>query len=892
MPGFGDGPFGHEPFGKWPWSRQVLFDFLPSLYRDQDANNGGVLETWTESLRYSFDIFSEKIADWRTLRDPLTVRTQYNETATIRLGPIEIPDTPILQRGVDGAISALRIFSSPTARFRQEDAGRQLILSNSGVPVNNRIFKISAIVGTTSVRCDPPLVVDPGPISWAVQDNPVLPAGVLAIETRGGDVSKINPGWTLFDGFSQFQVYARQQFFPVTGQTKTLTEREGVAGIVLSDGRFQAEVSFLQKDVGKPFTVSGSSQSFNNGKYEIYFVDPATPSILQFHIPLTIPGADANGGVVYTLQLGQANVQVQHTYSGTSQPLFVQVSGNTITVNLQTNLSGTPVSTATQVAAALNASVMASALIAATFTGTGASLVGVTTYQTVLGARLLLDPGPLVWALLPFPQLQIYAAAPPAGIVEQEGVDAQVTATFTIKASTGKFSSSDIGKSLILRGSLLGNTGTYSISSFVNVNEVGVTPTPPAAESSLTWEARTRSAIGDLTQATVSATSLIQYLAQDFGIEVDQQESEARQRSWVENVTQWIDLKGLEKAYKVIGAISGFNVTISALYRIGNALANTAIPSTDVYIVGESDTGRHGIDGYLTLVGGQVRFSSPSAIFKISDVGLSVQAKNCSNLSNDKVYTIGAFISPTTVEFIPTDTAVTPDYGIAGTLLPFAPLIQWEVCRIYTDLPPSRPLFDDVNVELMQYIVGTNNFLVDTYCWDPVLITSFPVSIFSATPAVSSGVPINVQLLVDGVTLAGPIYTSCGVIGAVGRWRLTDLSGNVFYVETVPTQVLAGPPPRHTFQIFSSVVPTLGAATLEYFCEPQESCDYCKSSNVLAIIEEGTILEESGVHIEKVLERVVTRLENEVKPAHVRLILIFRRTLSASLSLTATVTTP
>ena len=87
MSGFGSGPFGREPFGEWKWSKRVLFEYIPEVYRESDAAQDGLLETFSESLRPSFDELRHQIRDMDTLRDPLTVRTQYSETKTIRLGP-------------------------------------------------------------------------------------------------------------------------------------------------------------------------------------------------------------------------------------------------------------------------------------------------------------------------------------------------------------------------------------------------------------------------------------------------------------------------------------------------------------------------------------------------------------------------------------------------------------------------------------------------------------------------------------------------------------------------------------------------------------------------------------------------------------------------------------
>ena len=87
--------------------------------------------------------------------------------------------------------------------------------------------------------------------------------------------------------------------------------------------------------------------------------------------------------------------------SANSQSLFVRVNGYDIVVHLATNSGGTIISTATLVAAAINAHAAASALVVATVEGSGAGVVnalakdsligGVTCTQGVYMRSLMLD---------------------------------------------------------------------------------------------------------------------------------------------------------------------------------------------------------------------------------------------------------------------------------------------------------------------------------------------------------------------------------------------------------------------------------------------------------------------------------------------------------------------
>ena len=115
---------------------------------------------------------------------------------------------------------------------------------------------------------------------------------------------------------------------------------------------------------------------------------------------------------------------------------------------------------------------------------------------------------------------------------------------------------------------------------------------------------------------SVAATSLISLFAPDFGITIDTQESAERQRSWVANVTRWLGLKGLAESYTILGAISGFKVTAEALYHLGPDQL-PAIPDAHFFEVGDPNPGRSGEDGFLSVVGFQMKRCKLSAISEL-----------------------------------------------------------------------------------------------------------------------------------------------------------------------------------------------------------------------------------------------------------------------------------
>lgn len=85
MPGFGSGTFGYGPFGRFDWAKQVLFRDLPEIDRARDAEIGSPLERWSDAIKTSFDFLFIKVENWGDLRDPDTIRTQFNDRINVTI---------------------------------------------------------------------------------------------------------------------------------------------------------------------------------------------------------------------------------------------------------------------------------------------------------------------------------------------------------------------------------------------------------------------------------------------------------------------------------------------------------------------------------------------------------------------------------------------------------------------------------------------------------------------------------------------------------------------------------------------------------------------------------------------------------------------------------------
>ena len=347
-------------------------------------------------------------------------------------------------------------------------------------------------------------------------------------------------------------------------------------------------------------------------------------------------------------------------------------------------------------------------------------------------------------------------------------------------------------------------------------------------------------------------------------------------------MNRWTQQKGVPKGYEIIGAISGWDIVASALFRVTVDQAST-FPTGDSFEVGDTGVGRSGTDGTLSQPGAAVRFSSPTAVFLKSDCNRILKIQDATVGANNKLYTIETFVDVNTVQMRAADTVTLPEASNGS--------LTWSIVRVFTDEAPLLPNFDEIDEDFMEQIIDGNEpqttdfFGVDKYCWEPDFFADVLVSLDSVTTLSPGVFEVTVS---DGPT-QGPssIVGTADVIQSVGNWKLIDLGGTAFVIETDP--VPSGP--DFTFQVIASVAPDVGAAILRYDCPLNTTGDYCAASQVLLRITLGSLALETGTAVERALDRLLTRLD-QVTPIHVQIVPIVITTFEASLSLSATVTTP
>jgi len=871
MPGFGHDPFGHDPFGEAPWSRITLWKLIPELHRSEDST--GLLLAFIEGLFPSFDTLRREIRDFEDLRDPLKVRTQYDTVRRLKFGERIQRQGETEQRGIDGYVDALGQFNAISGRFRETEVGKELFIRDSIIPANNRKVTITVDLDLNTVKTDPSLAPDAGPLRWEMREAIKDTTSYVTVEVRGGDVDDIRPGWLVSDGFADFTVRARRQFAEIGGLAYQ-TVKEGTDGDIDATLRFAAaNGDFTPQNIGQFVSISGSDTEENNRKFEIVDVDMSTtPPRLLLKGFLTRD----DGPLAWALL-----ARPQLDLDGRAVPEGV------------VEQEGTQLVIAGGGAGDVSAS---AAYFESDDEGKYIDLRGCTADPTQNGQYEILtvtDPNNATLdASFSTAETNVYwelRAATTTGLIERYGVDLEITdvdypvaGKSRVLAPSANFDPSEVGLSLrIFNSSITGNNTTVTIDDVEDEEYAIIDTALTLDDGPLSWEVQS----SDLTKINGRAESIIKFMAPDFGIEIDTQESEARQRSFVRHINTWLDLKGQEQSYEILGAISGFDVDVFNVYHIAPSFLGSV---GDVYEAGEADTGRFGSDGELRLSGTVGEFYSVSALFRASDVGKSLRVSNCGDSNNNNLYHIGEFIDSQTVRFDSLPAGTLPDYGATGTV-PGNADIDWIVVSLYTEQPPAQPNFDEIVADTMEEWIDSNpptgdEFLIDKYCWEDDFAAFVDVTVNSVTLLSGLIYEVNVTGQADAIPRDSGGPTRQELDGPI--WKLIDSSSAEFIVETSPLNVGGS---NYTFEVISdpSNLPSTGAGILQYQCREEGSCDYCAASVAVAVIEIGSVADETGVAIERVLERVIQRLQTMPKPAHVRLVPIFKQTLEASLNITA-----
>jgi hypothetical protein len=255
MPGFGSGPFGHDPFGEWGWSRNVLYETAPETYRNAQTPESDFLRKYTQGQQPSFDNLRHRIEAFGDLRDPFKARSSTSEVEFLVLGKQVQPTSSTEQAGNLGVVGSAGTFTANdrTAHFRSSDIGKQIYIRRSNVAANNQQnFTITSVINSKAVFTDPLISVDAGPMRWELRSIDSLPEGQVEVEIRGGDPRRVVLGWSVNDGSKSYEVVSRQMFYQPVTSKKLLLDREGSDGNVALS-RASLDLAYLTTASTSPY---------------------------------------------------------------------------------------------------------------------------------------------------------------------------------------------------------------------------------------------------------------------------------------------------------------------------------------------------------------------------------------------------------------------------------------------------------------------------------------------------------------------------------------------------------------------------------------------------------------------------------------------------------------
>lgn len=880
MSGFGDGPFGSAPFGESAWAKQVLYDYLPAEHRAADANNGYALLAWSLAVGHRFEKLRPFMRSLPEQKDPLQARSRYQGVARLRLGPLTPGASDLEQAGVDGSVNAAGEFTAPSLRLKFTDRDKTLRIKNS-LAGNTGAHVIATVTGVTSLLTDAPLATEAGPLRWEIEALQEAQPDVITIEVWGGFVGDIAAGWTLFDGASRFEVVGRRRYSRSAALAKKLNDRQGSDGVLDELLRLVSPTAaFRAEDLGRKLWVASGPDALDGAEYEITHVVSADTVSLGSGVIHGAEGTTYEASVGY-LSRGVTGVTVEHTNAGPSLPLAVSVVGLDVSVQLATDALGFVTSTAQDVVAAVRAHPQAGELLRTDVwfaPGLGTAGVG---RLNVPVLRVPDEGDPLFWSVSPREQIDVRVVTPPRGMLYQRGVDGAVAGdTFT--AASAEFAVTDVGKMLELpQSSYPHSLGPWRVVDVLTPTQVRIARSDGGAvalpvEAGLSWELRTEALPAAPGWVEVYPQPMLDLLAQDFGVEVDERDSELVQRSWVRNTSQWIQRKGGAEGYAYVAKLSGYSSEVSRLYRV-DPWWLPVLPPERVLRVGDATPGKIGLQGsfgvWLHPVTGiaHTTFTATDAAFDVRDTGRVLRVLNAAVPGNNKHYVIEEVLSATEVRFRSLETAVLPD--------PQQGALSWVVLRLYTDLPPRRPRYDEIVVETLEEIVPVDFpgfvFQVDRFCWEADFkaeVSPRYANILAVVPVTQRRFKVTYELLWPGQLIA-----------SVGAWSFTDDSGGTYWFDTVPVEVAPG---IWEFEAITRKAPVVGPMSHKYHCPEVPTCDYCPSNKVLVRITPEDV--GSAEDLEGLFNRALRRMELP-KPIHVEVILLVQQVLEASFSLGATI---
>lgn len=383
--------------------------------------------------------------------------------------------------------------------------------------------------------------------------------------------------------------------------------------------------------------------------------------------------------------------------------------------------------------------------------------------------------------------------------------------------------------------------------------------------------------------ATVRPPALVDLLARDFGITIDEHEPEAFQRSAIRNVVQWLDLKGTQKAYDILGKISGYRVTALGLWHVDPV--PDALPAGSVF---ESPIGSGRF--YTELDPTRGFFDEIAA----DTIPLDLFCFEEPDWTTDLIAPPGSPNVPTLADGVSVEDAI----GFTMSNRPITATVDLSGGRWRVTVGPDSgggDSFAGPVADVMTLDDATASFTVN--------MAAGRITIAGATTPANNGEFVIKDVLgptsLRYVNVGGVAEAFAGTwviephnpVVAIGYWyaEFAGIPGTPLYMETLPVDAGGG---SLSFEVIAGTAPVFGAtASFKYDCRIATDCNYCRASVLRVEIVPAEVLSEPDVLLDGVLTRLASKIL-QVVPAHVRLteLIHLLGPVEAALNITVTAT--
>jgi hypothetical protein len=576
---------------------------------------------------------------------------------------------------MNGIIDALNDGVNTTITMQRPNntqVGQNIVISGTSISAFDGYYPIAAVISDTMFSVVQPqasttvstggqvfrdqglvqgeFLPDSGPLTWAL-----LPRATLTVNNTGPAVI----GWVERYGSDLQILLSQNSIGPVLFSGSPLT-----TGVLTPSGTPSGAYSIvLQITTGGAPGTAQLVYSLDNGR---------TYSV----VPITIPA-------IGTISIPEASVLVSSS-AGTyhqGDTFTFETTGSTQSIIYSPTASFDLGSFTSVVHTGTGTTVLTpSGVPLVTLLGNGSpGSYGVLVTITTAGA-----PGTGAFSYSVTGDTPVTLTIPSDGLFQLPGTGIIIgfSGTYVLGDTYGfnSTASGDVGKLLTIRGTVI-EDGTYPIYTVLDSQHAVLfqdltvfAPTVPP--TTYYWEIRTPTSIGDDTQIQVNAPSLLAFLAEDFGIQIDAQEPENFQQAYVGNVTRWLDYKGLPQSYSTLGAMTGYDVNVDQLWRIpqdygqnpdGTLIPPPLIGTSNFFIVGDGPPGAYATvplingaqwiqtpDGVLGHYGtdgilfqgpdSQVQFASPSMLLSYRDIDSQILVSGAAVSGNNKLFTIESLV--------------------------------------------------------------------------------------------------------------------------------------------------------------------------------------------------------------------------------------------------------